>query len=632
MKRKSKKWLPVGLAALLIILGSMPSVSSAALIRSMPEGPSLIRLSWTENPGTSVTVTWQDTADAERAWVEYTSGPSLEPAPEVRNASGDMIREREAQPAGHASTLTDGGTQWSAVLAGLDPDTEYQYRIYSSSAAPERPGGILYRSSDVRKFTTPPASSGNLSFAYFGDVQVNKEAEGEFTRWGELARDAYALHPDIRFGIMGGDIVESGISTEQFDMFFDAASSVFSRIPLMAANGNHESNFPSGKPELYLDSFALPENGPEGFNEEFYSFDSGPAHFLVLNSWVYSGEQRLEDADYDRILSWIRQDLRAADDRTWKIAVMHHPLYAVHSDKVSDLVQENWGPVLQEGGVDLLLCGHQHVYCRSLPMTDGLVDEARGITQLMGVSGEKFYSSADETNMERTVYGVPNYQIFHINGNTMEIQCFGRDGQELDYATLSSRHEAGGTGTGHSHFADVADTDWFREAVDWAVDNNVFNGVSGTQFAPEQPMTREMFATVLWRTHGSPELEGLNPFRDVPADSWYTDAVCWASENGLITGYGGGLFGSGDLVTREQIAAILFRDTMRDPDRTELAAVRGELDTFEDRGEISVWAAEAMSWATGTRLINGMGGGRLAPKGLATRAQAAQIMMNYSKN
>lgn len=639
MKNIQTKGISILLAMCLLVL--MPSGFCAALTRTAPERPSLVRLSWTQDPRTTMTVTWQDAADVERAWVEYTLGAMLdeEPAVSGTGVSHQEIREQEARLVEHASTLSDGGTQWTATLTGLEPGTTYRYRINSASADPGKPGGIRYSSSPEYAFTTQPDGSENpdgntesadtVTFAYFGDVQVNQEAEGEFTRWGQLAQAALERHPDLQFGIMGGDIVESGISTEQFNMFFDAAGPVVSRIPLFATNGNHESNFLSGKPELYLDSFALPENGLEGFQEEFYSFDAGPAHILVLNSWVYSGEQKLTEADYEQIASWIRQDLTASD-APWKIAVMHHPLYAVHSDRVANLVQEHWAPILQEGGVRLLLCGHQHVYCRSVPTTDGLADESNGITQVMGVSGEKFYSSADELNMERTIYEISNYQILRVSGNSLEIQCFDRDGQELDYAVLSA--------AGHSnppvetvHFTDVAGSDWFRDAVEYVVRKAYFRGVSENRFGPQQSMTRAMFVTVLGRLAGAdPDTNRPPAFADIPAGQWYTAFVEWAAANGIVIGYDPEHFGPDDPVTREQMAAILYRYAQF-AGQDVTVADGSRFREFRDAGQVSEYAEAPMIWATSQRLINGLGDGTLAPGKTASRAEVAQIIRNYSQ-
>ena len=120
-------------------------------------------------------------------------------------------------------------------------------------------------------------------------------------------------------------------------------------------------------------------------------------------------------------------------------------------------------------------------------------------------------------------------------------------------------------------------------------------------------------------------------FTDVEEGSWYADAVAWCSSRGYVTGYGGGIFGVSDPITREQMATILFRYTSSKEDVKDLAAVRGDLSRFADRSSVSDWADEAMRWAVGIRMINGVSADRLDPQGLATRAQTATMLMNYTK-
>ena len=144
-------------------------------------------------------------------------------------------------------------------------------------------------------------------------------------------------------------------------------------------------------------------------------------------------------------------------------------------------------------------------------------------------------------------------------------------------------------------------------------------------------MTRAMLVTVLWRYAGRPEA-GKNPFTDVPAEQWYTEAVTWAAENGVVSGVGNGRFAPNGNITREQMASILFRyakltglDTSK----------RGELAGFPDEGQVSSWAREALSWAVGEGIISGTAeGGRtiLKPQGNATRAQVASILMRFIRN
>ena len=136
-----------------------------------------------------------------------------------------------------------------------------------------------------------------------------------------------------------------------------------------------------------------------------------------------------------------------------------------------------------------------------------------------------------------------------------------------------------------------------------------------------------MFATVLYRIAGEPAVTGENPFTDVEADAWYTDAVVWAAGEGIISGYGDGRFGTNDPVTREQMAAILYRYI-----QTQGQGFTGSwmfLLDFTDADQVSPWADEAMHWMVMKGIISGKGNGILDPKGTATRAEVAQIVMNY---
>lgn len=180
-------------------------------------------------------------------------------------------------------------------------------------------------------------------------------------------------------------------------------------------------------------------------------------------------------------------------------------------------------------------------------------------------------------------------------------------------------------------FTDVPPSSWFCGSVDYALCKGLMNGVSATQFAPEEPMTRAMLVTVLWRYAGAP-IEGTNHFSDVPEGTWYTEAVAWASHNGVVNGVGNGCFEPDGAITREQMAVILHRycgsigiDT----------AARAELSTFPDAAKISSYAAEALSWAVKTGLITGSAQGGevyLEPQGDATRAQVATVLMRLIEN
>ena len=480
--------------ALLLTAGLLAGTAAPAFAAAL-EVPGRILLSWTGDTETTQTISWQDAPGQTEGYVRWGRAEDFSDGTETA-----------AQYTEYESGLSNGGSRFEATLTGLAPETAYYYQVGG-------PG----RWSSTRRFTTG-GGAGPCSFLYMGDVQVARSAEEEFAAWGARLEELARLHPELAFAMLGGDIVESGISAGQWDSFLDAASPVCSGIPLMPTNGNHESNFAgSGKPELYLDVFSLPENGPAGFEEECYSFDYADCHVLVLNSWIYSGEQGLDQEDYDAVNDWIADDL-ARSTADWQIVVTHVPVYAVHSDRTATELRENWAPIFERYGVDMVFEGHQHVYSRSYPLYEGRVDYENGITYIMGVSGAKFYDSADETLAERTIYNTAVYQLVQVNAASLTVRTLDGEGNELDYCAAVRR---------------------------------------------EVSVSRGEYLETLWRGAGRPDAGDAAVFTDVPGGTELARAAAWAVRRGLVLGYGDGRFGPEDSVTREQIALIQSRATAR---------------------------------------------------------------------
>ena len=171
-------------------------------------------------------------------------------------------------------------------------------------------------------------------------------------------------------------------------------------------------------------------------------------------------------------------------------------------------------------------------------------------------------------------------------------------------------------------FADVSTDSWAADAEGFASAHELFSGTSVDRFSPDLPMTRGMLAKVLHNLESNPSQPFARTFSDVAPDAWYSEAVAWAAERGIVSGYGNGLFGPGDNITREQLAVMLWRYD------GEPAATNKELH-FNDVDEVSGYALDALCWATENGIINGKGCGILDPRGQATRAQVAQMLMNY---
>ena len=178
-------------------------------------------------------------------------------------------------------------------------------------------------------------------------------------------------------------------------------------------------------------------------------------------------------------------------------------------------------------------------------------------------------------------------------------------------------------------FTDVVAGTWYYGAAAYAYNNGLFAGMTPTTFAPNATMTRAMLVSVLWRLAGEPAPKAPNTFVDVPDGAWYTDAVTWAAENGVVSGIGGSRFDPSGFVTREQTAEILYNYAHS---KGYDVSARADLTAFPDAGSVSSWAEEALSWANAAGLINGTvrdGQTILDPQGSASRAQVAMILMNY---
>lgn len=177
-------------------------------------------------------------------------------------------------------------------------------------------------------------------------------------------------------------------------------------------------------------------------------------------------------------------------------------------------------------------------------------------------------------------------------------------------------------------FTDVSTSDWFYSDVMFVYENGLFSGTDSRSFSPNASMTRAMLVTVLYRLEGEPVGTGSSSFSDVRSGSYYEKAVAWAAANGIVTGTGSTSFSPDAKVTREQLAAILYRYAQYKKLDTDAGA---KLDSFSDAGNVSGYASEALSWTVSEGLINGASG-RLMPKGDATRAQVAAILHRFVEN
>ena len=177
-------------------------------------------------------------------------------------------------------------------------------------------------------------------------------------------------------------------------------------------------------------------------------------------------------------------------------------------------------------------------------------------------------------------------------------------------------------------FGDVDDGDWFADAVRFVYESGMMNGVSETDFAPHATTSRSMIVTILYRLEGEPVVDDAMDFTDVAGDAYYAEAVRWAASEGIVGGYGGGLFGAEDAVTREQLAVILYRYAVYKGYDVSIGEDTNIL-SYADFADLSEYAIPAMQWACGAGIVNGTSESTLTPQGEATRAQVAAMLMRF---
>jgi len=268
---------------------------------------------------------------------------------------------------------------------------------------------------------------GNFSFLYMGDPQADPTT-GDYSPWGEILARAAADESRPELLLLGGDLVNDGSDQEEWDRFFAAGKEPFKNLEVYPAVGNHDDS------PLFLRQFDLPENGPKGEEELFYSFDHKNVHFIVMDSNLM-GAADLKD------IEWLRSDL-AKNKKSLCVAMFHHPAYPA-SDIPKDTaraktLRENFVPLLEEGGVDLVLCGHQHTYMRTKPLLAESITSG-GITYLMGTSGGKQYGTGNYEYIEVIKGGIPVYSVLEVAAESIKIRSYDGQGALVDEAVVKDR-------------------------------------------------------------------------------------------------------------------------------------------------------------------------------------------------
>ena len=260
--------------------------------------------------------------------------------------------------------------------------------------------------------------------------------------------------------------------------------------------------------------------------------------------------------------------------------------------------------------------------------------------------GDGFSGDAVKVGSKITAIGIGSVDADELSGgylhrlrvrNRAEIQItkMGENGGSSSSGSSSSGNSSKPSiknpavpSSGTLPFRDVSEGDWCYDAVKYAYENGLMTGTSASTFEPGTTTTRGMVVTILYRLEGQPDVSG-SFFPDVASRQYYTDAVAWAVQNGIVAGYNNGNFGPRDTITREQLAAILFRYASY---KGYNVAERTDLSKFSDKDQIHGYAVEPLAWANSEGLVNGTSAATLNPRGAATRAQVAAILTRFCQN
>jgi len=394
------------------LVGEAKNLAKAAYVASAPRPtefpsspkPDQVCLTWSGDPRTTQAIQWRTAIAVTEGEVQYHA--KAQAGGENIEAKAESLVLTEPQVKNDPSIR-----HFTAELTGLAPATAYVYRVGN-------PQGDSW--SEWAEFSTAPSGAAPFSFVYLGDSQ------GAGEDWGRLLSRANETRPETAFYVIAGDLVDNGNNHDQWDALLHAGDGLLARHPLVPCLGNHDCSGVGG-PRVYLDSLALPKNGPETVApERAYSFTYSNALFVVLDSNSDAKEQR----------PWLEKQLSGADS-TWKFVIYHHPAYSSKAHRDNDDVRKYWCDLFDRYHVDMALQGHDHAYLRTHPMYGGQIktSPSEGTVYVISVSGPKNYPQEQHDYTAAGFVKTSTYQIIDIDtkgGNKLTYRAYDADGKVRD--------------------------------------------------------------------------------------------------------------------------------------------------------------------------------------------------------
>jgi 3',5'-cyclic AMP phosphodiesterase CpdA len=381
--------------------------------------PDRIVLTWSDDPATTVNVTWRTSVDVRQSIGQYAEAASL---------VGDMqfgdVKHAQQVTGSLESFTSDLGEAHvhSLKLANLRAATTYAYRVGD---------GVNW--SEWFHFTTAANQPAPFSFIYFGDAQ-----NAVRSLWSRVVRDAHSEAPRAAFMLHAGDLINQANADNEWGEWFSAGGFLNAMIPSIATPGNHEYGLSVTGSQLtghWRPQFAFPLNGPPGLEETAYYLDYQGARIISLNSNERQQEQ----------IAWLEEVLKNNPHR-WTIVTFHHPVYSAAKDRDNANIRNWWKPLFDRYGVDLVLQGHDHSYARSaqggpknVNVPDGVRGQQANTVYVVSVSGPKMYPLGEAWQASRNASGVQLYQVIKVSPERVQYEARLATGELYDAFTLIYR-------------------------------------------------------------------------------------------------------------------------------------------------------------------------------------------------
>lgn len=541
---------------------------------------------------------------------------------DVYDKDGRWIQSKRIDRYKEISSLSDtGGALWDLIIDTANHrNLAYTAKTYTAESniqisVPE--GGYFVISNNMAE--SPGTFLYNsVRFMALGTKQVLKLASNEF---------------DIQK--LSDDLVGKAIKTPSFlDVFHDSFNSIakdttFNLLQdgLISSYGNVAGSITRTAEEI-LDSVEI--SWKQAFTTALGIADSTALNSVVFGpagqamKLVFAGNGAM-DAAYQ--LSAVCQSVNA-------------PYVTIHAPGTTDSTTVNGVSVNLEKGqldADTVLNVYRVVNTENVSLGQATQDIKKG--ELYNIAFTKNTQPVQPNGMVTVRIPIPDYfvtdacTVFRQEKNGTWTPLKAR--LEGNYITFETDHfslysvvnkDKGMTTYSKLPFSDVRIADWFYNDVKYVYKKGMMAGTAADVFAPNATTTRAMIVTILYRLEGSPAVTGTSAFVDVPAGQWYTDAVNWAAANQIVKGTSATTFAPNDSITREQMAAILYRYAQyKGYDVTKKADLSG----YSDNSQVSAYAKDALAWANAAKLINGVTNTTLAPQGNATRAQVSAILHRF---